>query len=276
MSIDALDWSLPPRAFMGASVLMILLWIWHLRPRNAGIVDVGWALGLGGTAVYYAWAGEGLVDRRIIVAGLASIWALRLASHLFFRSFWRKPEEGRYVRLRTALGNQAALMFIPFFLVQAVLDVLLSGPFLVAVATPGPLGVRDFAGVALIFGAWVGEAVADRQLARCKRRPEMKGRTCQEGLWRYSRHPNYFFEWLYWCGFAVMGTRGEAAWIAWSAPVLMFVLLNYVTGIPFAEAQSLQNRSDYREYQARTSPFFPWFPRRAEMAAARSDLENDR
>jgi steroid 5-alpha reductase family enzyme len=261
VNISDLDWSLPLCGLAGASLLMFLAWLWHLRARNAGIVDVGWALGIGGLALYYGIAGSGDPSRRGVVAALAGVWALRLASHLFFRSFWKQPEEGRYVRLRQALGDHVAAKFLLFFLAQALLDVLLSMPFLVAAASRAPLDFLDFFGVFVVFGAWAGESVADRQLARFKRRNESKGKTCREGLWRYSRHPNYFFEWLVWCGFALIATRGDAFYLAWTAPALMYLFLTRITGIPPAEAQSVKNRSDYRDYQATTSAFFPWFPK---------------
>jgi steroid 5-alpha reductase family enzyme len=110
--------------------------------------------------------------------------------------------------------------------------------------------------------ALAGETVADRQLAAWRAHPGNRGRACRAGLWRYSRHPNYFFEWLHWFAYVLLAVGSPLAWLAWLGPLLMFASLNWITGIPYTEAQALRSRGDdYRRYQAETSRFFPWPPR---------------
>jgi steroid 5-alpha reductase family enzyme len=137
-------------------------------------------------------------------------------------------------------------------------------PFaLAAVSTrPFPLA-SDLVGMALVVVGVIGETVADRQLLAFKQNPAHRGGTCRAGLWRYSRHPNYFFEWVLWCGFGTVGLAGPLGWLGLAAPFLILLSILFVTGIPPTEAQALASRGeDYRHYQRTTSPFVPWPPRR--------------
>jgi steroid 5-alpha reductase family enzyme len=156
-----------------------------------------------------------------------------------------------------------ALKFLLFFQFQALLCVLLSAPFLLAAIERRPLlSAIEYAGTALWLVAWVGEMVADAQLANFKRNPANRGITCRVGLWRYSRHPNYFFEWLIWVAFAAFAMGSPYGYVTVFAPLLMLLFLFRVTGIPATEAQALRTKGeDYREYQRTTSAFVPWFPR---------------
>jgi steroid 5-alpha reductase family enzyme len=123
-------------------------------------------------------------------------------------------------------------------------------------------------GITVVVGACLGvlsiagESLADRQLSRFKQKPDSVGRTCREGLWRYSRHPNYFFEWLHWCSYPLIAIGASQAGWLWCLPLAMFVFLWFVTGIPYTEKQALKSRGDdYRDYQRTTSAFFPWRPK---------------
>jgi len=242
--------------------VMAALWVVQLRTKNAGIVDVAWAFGVGGLGVLYAVLGSGAVGYRILIAAMTGIWGLRLGAHLFARVVGA-PEEGRYRRLRDRWGESANRNLLVFFELQAVLAVVLSVPFVIAAsadALPGPLWIAS--GLALFAMAIVGETVADRQLARFVARPDSRGRTCREGFWRYSRHPNYFFEWLVWVSFAWVVTPAPWGILAWVSPVLMLFLVLRVTGIPPTEQQALASRGeDYRRYQRETSAFVPWWPK---------------
>ena len=175
-----------------------------------------------------------------------------------------QPEEGRYVTLRRNWSSHADRAFLVFFQAQAAIAVVLSLPFAYAAAGEADFPrVSDGVGLVLVLIGVTGETTADRQLLAFKTRPENRGRTCREGLWRYSRHPNYFFERILWCGFVVLGLAGPAGWLGLSAPLVMLVFILFVTGIPPTEAQALASRgADYRRYQRTTSPFVPWFPRR--------------
>jgi steroid 5-alpha reductase family enzyme len=124
------------------------------------------------------------------------------------------------------------------------------------------LAVFEYAGTALWLVAWIGEFLADSQLQSFKSNPANRGTTCRVGLWRYSRHPNYFFEWLIWVAFAVFAMGSPFGYVAVFAPLLMLFFLFRVTGIPATEAQALRSKGDdYRRYQQTTSAFVPWFPR---------------
>jgi steroid 5-alpha reductase family enzyme len=244
-----------------ASVAMTAGWAWQRRHRNAGIVDVIWAAGLAAAAVLMAALENGAAVPRIMTAVLGGAWGLRLAAHLWLR-VCSEPEDGRYRALRARWqGSQAK--FLLFFLFQALLVVLFSLPFLVVARNRAPRAAWLAAGVLIWLIAVLGESVADRQLARFRADPANRGRTCRQGLWRYSRHPNYFFEWLHWFAYVALAQGAPLAALAWTGPVLMLVFLRWVSGIPFTEAQALRSRGDdYRDYQVSTSMLVPWFPKR--------------
>ncbi len=252
------------------AVMMLILWAIHLVIKNAAIVDVGWAAGLGLLAIYYAAAGPGWVTRKWILATMAGVWSLRLAAYLLFTRVLGKPEEGRYVQLRQDWKNNLPLRFLFFFEFQALLDVALSLPFLiVCLNAQSPLGLAEILGGAIWLIGMVGEATADQQLSGFKDNPANKGKTCQAGLWRYSRHPNYFFEWLIWVGFAVFAISSPWGFLGIISPALILYFLLGLTGIPATEAQALRSRGDeYRDYQRRTSAFVPWFPKNVSPTKA--------
>jgi len=247
---------------MGAAILMVVLWQGQRRTRNAGFVDVGWTVAVAGLSVLYAAFGEGWAVRRLAIGVMAGIWGLRLASHLFLRVRGH-AEDGRYADLRRVWGARANGRLFWFFQMQAVAAVFFALPALLASADPHTaLRPLETAAIGLWALAFAGETSADRQLARCKGDPSMRGRTCRSGWWRYSRHPNYFFEWTMWVaygGFAVAAPFGVLALLC---PAAMLYLLLRVTGIPATEAQAIRSRGDdYRRYQQTTSIFVPLPPR---------------
>jgi cyclopropane-fatty-acyl-phospholipid synthase len=245
------------------AVLMLLLWLLHLRLGNAAVVDPGWAASLALLGVLYALRGGGDPWRATLIAAMAAVWGVRLALHLLFSRVLGRPEEGRYVALRQAWGGRVAFKFLLFFQFQALIAVVLSVPLLLSALNPAPgLGGFEYAGLLMWGIGLAGEAAADRQLERFKSDPANRGRTCQVGLWRFSRHPNYFFEWLVWVGFAVFALGSPYGSLGLLAPLLMLYFLLRVTGIPATEAQALRTRGEeYRRYQQSTSAFVPWFPK---------------
>jgi steroid 5-alpha reductase family enzyme len=248
-------------AWAVAAAVMLVLWAVQRRTRNANAVDVAWAALIGVNALFFAALSEGDLVRRVLIALLAAGWSLRLAGYLFVTRVLREaPEDGRY---RTLRGEWGQGKFFVFYQAQALLTVVLAVPFLLISANPAPaFSWLEGLGAALWLVALAGEAVADAQLARFRGDPAHRGRTCRVGLWRYSRHPNYFFEWLIWCAWSVMALAAPYGWIALAAPALMLVFILKITGIPPTEAQALESRGDdYRHYQQTTSAFFPWFPR---------------
>jgi steroid 5-alpha reductase family enzyme len=228
--------------------------------RNMGYVDVFWALGMALAAVLAAVLAEGDALVRALVAVLGGLWGLRL-----FRFLWSRvrgeAEDGRYRAMREAIGD-GALAWFAFFQLQALVIALFAASFVAAASAPGGLASPS---VWIALAIWIiavgGEWLADRQLHAHRRDPSMHGRTCRRGLWAWSRHPNYFFEWLHWFAYVALAAAGPLWWLALLGPVLMFVFLWRVSGIPWTEAQALRTRGeDYRRYQAEVSAFFPWPP----------------
>jgi steroid 5-alpha reductase family enzyme len=255
----------------GSGLVMLALWLLQLRTKDAGVVDVGWAACLGAAAAFCGVTGEGDPARRAVIGGMGAAWGFRLAFHLLFDRVLRGPEDGRYQMMREKFGTRVNLVFLFFFLAQAVLVVILSAPFLIAARDirPSPT-ILDVLGPAVWLAGLVGETLADRQLARFKREGTNGGRVCDVGLWRYSRHPNYFFEWIMWIGYATVAAGAPAGWLAWTAPALMLLFVLKLTGIPPTEARALKSRGEaYRRYQRTTSAFVPWF--RRQLQPARSE-----
>jgi steroid 5-alpha reductase family enzyme len=249
--------------WMLAALMMSLGWLWQRSRDNAGIVDVLWAGGTGVCAILIAILGDGAAWPRVILAVLGSLWGARLAMHLWARVRC-EPEDGRYRNLRSHWGGNQFKFFL-FFQFQALLIVLFSLPFLAVARNPNGFGAWMLAGVLIWLGSVIGESIADRQLARFRADPANKGRTCRGGLWRYSRHPNYFFEWLHWFAYIGLAVGSPIAWLTWAGPAVMYVFLRWISGIPFTETQALRNRGeDYRAYQRSTSMLIPWFPKRTE------------
>jgi steroid 5-alpha reductase family enzyme len=243
-----------------ATLLMACGWLWQRRCANAGIVDVLWAAGLAGSALLCALLGSGTLAVRVLVALCGGIWGTRLALYLW-RRVRAQPEDGRYRQLRARWGAHQAKWFL-FFQFQAALVALFAVPFLIA-ATNGTARPAWLIVAVLIWGGSVGgETLADRQLAHFRAQPANRARTCRSGLWRYSRHPNYFFEWLHWFTYVALAAGAPAG--AWTllGPAVMWLFLRYLSGIPFTEAQALRTRgADYADYQRRTSMLLPWPPR---------------
>ncbi len=244
---------------------MTLLWAWHLRLHNAGIVDVGWTTLVAGLAVLDARLGDGWEYRRAAVAFMMGSWGLRLAVYLLYDRVLGRPEDGRYIEMRGAWGADAPRRFFWFFQAQALAAVGFSLPALFATMNPEPrFSVVELVGAGLWVVAFAGESTADRQLLRFKANDANSGRTCRAGLWKVSRHPNYFFEWLVWIAVALFASGSPRGWIAIVCPAAMLYLLFKVTGISPNEAQAVRSRGDeYRDYQRTTSAFVPWFPRQS-------------
>ena len=249
---------------IAAALLMTLLWLVQRVQRNAAIADVGWCFALGLVAIWYALMVYGDQDRRLLVAVMGGTYAFRLGLYIFLNRVLGKVEDGRYQRMRREWRDQAQVYFFSYFQLQAVAVTVFSLPFLVLMQNPRPtFSLWELAGVLLWLIAVVGESVADWQLATFRTKPWNRDRVCCDGLWRYSRHPNYFFEWLHWWAYVLMGVGVSNGWLTLIGPVLMGWGLLRVTGIPLAEAQALATRGEeYRAYQRTTSSFIPWFPKR--------------
>ena len=245
-----------------AALLMALGWWWQERHRDAGIVDVLWALGMAGAAAAVAAAGEGDARLRLLVGAAGGVWGLRLGLHLLRDRVIGKPEDGRYQAMRAWMGRRASLGFFVFFQAQTAAVVLCVLPLAIVADLPWVGWGWCAAAMGLFALSLGGCTLADRQLARF--RAAGSGGVCRDGLWRYSRHPNYFFEWLQWIGWGMLCALHPAwwGWLGTAMIAVMYLLLTRITGIPHVERRCLAHRGEaYARYQRTTNAFFPWFPR---------------
>jgi steroid 5-alpha reductase family enzyme len=240
---------------------LVALWAVSLRLRDVSIVDVFWGPGFAAVA-WTAVAVAGPTPRGLLAAALTSAWGLRLGLHLGRRRRGQ-GEDRRYAAMRAARGPRfAAESLVTVFLLQAALLWVVSLP-LQAAAGGGagrPLGLLDAAGALISLAGLAIEATADAQLARFLADPASRGRVMDQGLWRWSRHPNYFGDFVVWWGLGLLGVATGAAWTL-VGPALMSVLLLRVSGVTLLERTIGARRPGYAAYAARTSAFFPWPPR---------------
>jgi steroid 5-alpha reductase family enzyme len=251
-------------ALLGAVVAFALVYALARRINNYGIVDIAWSAGFAPVAAFYGHFAGGWLPRRLLITVMATLWSLRLGFYLYRRVMGHHPvEDARYQQLRREWGERLGPKMFRFFQLQALLLAGLSVPFLLAARNPA-VGFHwlEWTGLALWVIALGGETLADAQLAAFKRDPANRGRVCATGLWRYSRHPNYFFEWLVWVAFWCFASASPWGWTTVLCPALMLYFLLRVTGIRYTEDSLLRSKGEaYRDYQRRTSAFVPWFPR---------------
>lgn len=251
-------------ALAGLCGLFAVLYVVARRIDNYGIVDVAWSYAFAALAGFYAAFSPGWAPRRALLATLVVLWSLRLGTHLYRRVMGHHPvEDGRYVQLRKDWAGNFTVKMAGFFQLQAASVVLLGLAFVPSFLQTAPqFHPLEIAGAALWIIALGGEALADRQLAAFKADPVNRGQVCAVGLWRYSRHPNYFFEWLVWVAYFVFALASPHGWIAVIGPASILGLLLRVSGIPLTEEQAVRSKGDaYRRYQQTTSAFVPWFPK---------------
>jgi len=243
--------------------LAALAWVVSSLKRNAGLIDIFWSLFLLAAAACFFVQQPAPTPRGGLVLALTTLWALRLSIYLAARN-WNAPEDHRYQAIRAR--NQPGFVWKSLYLVfglQAVLALVVSAPLYAAIAAPGgdaPTMV-DLAGAALVLAGIGVETAADWQLAAFRADAANRGRVLESGLWRYSRHPNYFGEFCVWWGFFVIAA-GTGAWWSLVSPLLMSVLLLRVSGVTLLEKDIGERRPAYAAYIARTNAFFPG-PRRA-------------
>lgn len=244
-----------------ASATMTGVFLRSRRTGRVAVVDVVWSVLVGIVAVGVSLAATGDWALRLATASIGAVWSIRLASHLATR-VRHEAEDGRYEAMLRAIGDRAAPLFA-FFQMQAVSVVVFALPFVAAASNPHRASVAIPLALGIALVAIVGESVADRQLAAHRTNPAMRGITCRVGLWGWSRHPNYFFEWLHWFAYLPLAYGGPWAAAALVGPVAMGLFLYRVSGIPWVEAQAIRSRGDdYRAYQREVSAFFPLPPRR--------------
>ncbi|MDE0405757.1 MAG: DUF1295 domain-containing protein [Nitrospira sp.] len=259
-----MNWQLPIWSLLLTTPIMAGLWLgYRWVHRNASLADVGFCVGFGLAAVGFALTTMGDVSHRLVVAALATGYAARLGVYIMVNRVRAPEEDHRYGTLRAKFGNRAEWYFFAYFVGQALAVAVFSIPLAVLMSNPDPTWhTWEVLGLVIWAIGVAGEAVADGQLNRFRRAPGNRGKTCRRGLWRYSRHPNYFFEGVHWCAYVVMSIGLPDWWLTLVCPVVMIGALLKVTGIPLAEAQAAASRGeDYREYQRTTNAFIPWFPK---------------
>jgi steroid 5-alpha reductase family enzyme len=243
-------------------ITMSVTWIMSQKLNNAGIVDVTWSYNFLIVVMVYLALADGYCPRKLLITALVSAWSFRLGTHLLIRVGGHiKTEDGRYLQLRKEWASNLQLKFFLFFQFQGLLNIILSIPFLlICLNIKTEITLLEWIGAGVWTLAFLGESLADWQLKHFKSKAENAGKVCTEGLWNYSRHPNYFFEWLIWVAYFIMALSAPWGWISIVCPILMLHFLYRVTGIPMTEEQALRSKGElYKAYQKSTSAFVPWF-----------------
>ena len=265
-------------AAAGLAVLLLVALVWaaSLLLRDASIIDIFWGLGFILCAwIYYSLTPAGPPARKFLVSVLTTIWGLRLSAYILLRN-WGKGEDFRYHRWRLDAGEAWWWQSLfKVFLLQGFLLWVISIPLLAGQsgAGSGKLGALDYAGIAIWAVGFCFESVGDWQLARFKSDPANKGKLLTTGLWRYTRHPNYFGDALVWWGFYAFAAAAGALWAIYS-PLLMTFLLVRVSGVAMLERSLTDTRPGYQAYTQSTSAFFPWFPKKPRGLGYMDNKEN--
>ena len=252
-------------AAVALALIMTVAWAVQLRTGQSGWIDTIWSFAVGVVGAAAALSPiaeqEGLTSRQMLVATCVFAWSVRLGLHIMRRTL-RGGDDARYKALREEWGMSFVFRLFLFLQVQAAAALVLVICVFAAARNTAPLGWGDALGLVILAFAVLGEAAADAQLARFAGSPSAKGAVCEIGLWRYSRHPNYFFEWLAWLSYPVIavGLPADNSYglIALIGPAMIYWLLVHVSGIPPLEAHMLKARgAAYADYQRRVSAFFP-------------------
>ncbi len=248
-----------------AAGLMVLVWIASLVRHDASLVDRYWGLGFVLVAWVALWIGEIGGVRQLLVATLVTVWGVRLSTYITWRN-WGEGEDYRYRAMRERGGAAFPIKsLITVFLLQAVILWLVAAPVLdvMRAATPEEVIWLDWVALAGFGVGLTFEAVGDWQMARFKADPSNKGKVLDSGLWRYTRHPNYFGDAVVWWSFYVFAVASGGWWTVYG-PVVMTVLLMKVSGVALLERNLEQTKPRYRDYVARTNAFFPWIPKHTD------------
>jgi steroid 5-alpha reductase family enzyme len=248
---------------IGFVIATVAYWI-ALRVRLMAVVDTIWTSGLGLGAMAYLYVHGFETVRSFVVCLVIMVWSFRLSYHLFCDRVLKGEEDPRYLNLAKHWGDASKRNFYFLFLAQILFVALFLVPVTLAMRSSSEsFLLMDWLAICLAGIALTGEYLADRQLAEFRGNPANKGGVCKEGLWRYSRHPNYFFEWLHWWAYVAFAWSSALWWLSLIGPLAMYIFLRYLTGVPHAERSSLRSRGEaYREYQQTTNTFFPWIPRK--------------
>jgi len=255
LSIPLISWAV-------VALIMVIIYLWARAIKNNGIVDIFWAYNFLVIAIIIWLLANGSEQRKNLVCALAALWSLRLGIYLTIRvGSHIKEEEGRYKQLRLE-WNETKFFF--FFQMQAFSNVMLAIPFFIIALNPEPqMSIVEYIGAGMWLLSIIGEGLSDWQLKQFKNDPDNKGKVCQYGLWNYSRHPNYFFQFMIWVSVFIFALPSPYGWISIICPLSIGYLIFKVTGIPMTEEQAVRSKGQlYVEYQRTTSSFVPWFKKK--------------
>jgi len=245
-------------------IMMTSLWVVSIIIKNVSIVDLFWGFGFVLAGWYYYLLTDGYEPRKLILMTMVTVWGLRLTGYLTWRNAGR-GEDFRYRQFRQSYGEKRYwwVSFFQTFLLQGTLMWLISAPLLGAQINTGSggLGVADYLGMTFWIIGFIFEAGGDFQLARFRADPSNKGKVLDTGLWRYTRHPNYFGDTAVWWGFGLISVAA-GSWLAALGSLLMTALIIKVSGVALLEKSLVSDKPQYRDYIEKTSSFFPWFPKK--------------
>lgn len=255
-------------AGLGVSIAMIFAWWLQRKTQNAGWVDVIWTLASSLALASVAMAASGSLWRQMMLAIILLIWGARLGGYVTWRVA-TQPEDTRYALMRQASGPNFQRQMAWLIAGQGPVTGVISLGVYLAASQPNPTpNIADSLGLVIFLLALGGESLADFQLKSWKKQQKTSGGICISGLWAYCRHPNYFCEALFWLAFPIIAFTPEPlTGLAFISPLLMFLVLRYLTGVPPLEAAMLARRGQaYRDYQAQTNAMWPRFKKPAFMA----------
>lgn len=233
-----------------------IAWWWQKRHQHADIADVVWSGMIVVNGLIILSQADGDLFHKLAILVIPVLWYLRLFLHLAER-YDLSNEDGRYAYLRKHWQDSTQSKFFAFFMGQGLIISLFSFPAWVLANHSAEFGIWDIFGLLVVALSYLGVWLSDRQLRHFKKSDEHKGKVCNIGLWRYSRHPNYFFEWTHWFAYPLLTMGSDLQWLMWIYPFIMLAFLLKLTGIPFNEQQNLRSKGDaYREYQQKTNKFF--------------------
>ncbi|MBS4201138.1 DUF1295 domain-containing protein [Bacillus sp. FJAT-49732] len=230
--------------------------------KNNSLVDIAWGLGYVIAALYSYIVSEFKTDRATLITILVILWGVRLAYYLFQRN-WNMPEDYRYVNMRKRWGTRFVYvkMFLNVYILQLVLLFIIAQPILITSQSASEgLGVLDYIGLGLWIIGYFFEVVGDHQLKKFKSKPENKGKLMTSGLWKYTRHPNYFGEATLWWGIFLISFSSPNGWAGIFSPIIITLLLSFVSGVPLLEKR-FKDHPDFEAYSHRTSKFIPLPPK---------------
>jgi steroid 5-alpha reductase family enzyme len=252
------------QAFLVIMIMMILLWLISIITRNVSIVDLFWGLGFVIATLFFFLKTDGSGSRKIITLALVAIWGIRLSVYLALRNIG-KGEDFRYAQFRKNYGEHRYwwISFFQTFLLQGILMWLISAPLLGAqyYGAGRSINIIDYIALVLWLTGFFFETVGDYQLARFKADPANKGKVLNTGLWRYTRHPNYFGDSAVWWGYGFF-CLAAGSYLPLFGSLLMTALIIKVSGVALLEKSLKEQKPQYKEYIEKTSAFFPWFPRK--------------